>query len=216
MTTTSWSALTVGATAIVLAAGLTWPQLATAVNVAVVTGTLIAVFWYAVETRRLVQGQERGSELARHPWLKATNLHQGRFTVDDAFPFGGYDTWLPIKNVGLTPALGVEIETTVTVRDPVRDHPETGKGHRGEQVLVTGDTWHAQIAKLVLEGPYTTFEIHATIAYHTIDNGRGQLQVGFTYNAEQGWRNLPTRYDVWLSDGTRLAPGWERAVSAVK
>jgi hypothetical protein len=143
----------------------------------------------------------------RYAHVKATDLNPTDLRpstssdVDESGFLGGFHVWLPIQNVGSTPALDIETETHITIRDRDIEKPQEAHGSRGDQALVPGDIWHAEIAKLLIESPYTTFEIRMMITYKTIDRGRGRLDVGFSYTGAQRWRNLPTRYTVWRSDG---------------
>ncbi len=88
-----------------LAIGVFSPMLSGPINNAVVTATFVAVLWYAVETRRLVRGQERTAKISRHPWLEATNLKPEVIQPSHEIPLSGYHIWLPITNVGDTPAV---------------------------------------------------------------------------------------------------------------
>src|SRR5262249_3927293 len=89
----------------VLLIGARFDRLSTPLNSAVVTATFVAVLWYAIETHKLVVGQERTAEISRHPWLEATNLKPELRQVSDwGFSCRGYHVWLPITNVGTTPA----------------------------------------------------------------------------------------------------------------
>jgi hypothetical protein len=188
-----------------LVIGVVWPKSAGPINTAVLTATFVAIFWYAIETQRLVKGQERAAEIGRHPWLEATNLKPELIPpAHGEASFGGYHMWLPITNVGHTPAMDVEIETMTTITDPSLDRALEASKKRVGQTLVPRDVLHQEISRALLEGPQTTIEVKARVAYRTIDGGRGRLDVGFRYTAEKGWRNLPTRYEAWLSDGTHL------------
>lgn len=205
MRTRWWVVITVVGAIGLPAIGIVCPKLAAPINTAVLTATFVAIFWYAIETRRLVQGQERAAEIGRHPWLEATNLKPEPIPpTNGEASFGGYHIWLPITNVGHTPAVDLEIETTTTVTDPGLDQALEASEKRVGQTLVPRDVLHQEIARAFLEGPQTTIEVKARIAYRTVDGGRGRLDVGFRYTAEKGWRNLPTRYETWLSDGTHL------------
>lgn len=205
MKTRWWFVITVVAAIALPAIGIVWPNLASLVITAVLTATFVAIFWYAIETRRLVEGQERAAELDRHPWLEATNLKPEQIPPGDGeAAFGGYHIWLPITNVGHTPAVDLEITTHITVTDrDVERALEAGEKRVG-QTLVPRDVLHQEIGTVFLEGPYTTIRVNVRIVYRTIDGGRAELEIGFVYTAEKGWRNLPTRYQFWLSDGSHF------------
>ncbi len=49
------------------AIGIVCPNFANLITTAVLTATFVAVLWYAIETRRLVVGQERAAELFLGP-----------------------------------------------------------------------------------------------------------------------------------------------------
>jgi len=206
MSSSSWVILAVvGAIALALI-GLAFTTFSTPINIAVTTATFVAVLWYAIETRRLVLGQERTAEISRHPWLEATNLKpEAKGPGDWEFPLRGYHIWLPITNVGGTPALELEVETNLRVLDPSKPRPQEGAGKRVGQTLVPRDALHLEIGRVFFEGPETAFEVDVTISYRTVDGGRAQVGVSFTYDASRGWRNGPTRYEIRLSDGTRLS-----------
>jgi len=186
------------------AIGLVCPTLANPIGTAVTSATFVAVLWYAIETRRLVGGQERAVEIARHPWLEATNLKPEPIAPGEGKVFGGFRIWLPITNVGSTPALDLKLETTTTITDPSLDLAREASEARAGQTLVPRDVLHQEIAEAFLGGPQTTIVVKARIAYRTIDQGRGRVEVGFQYTASKGWRNLPTRYETWLADGTHI------------
>lgn len=206
MRTRWWVVITVAVAIGLLAVGIVAPTLASPINTAILTATFVAILWYAVETRRLVEGQERTAEIARHPWLVATNLKPELIPhTESEAPFGGYHIWLPITNVGPTPAVDLEIEATTAVSDPSLDRVLEAKEKRTGQTLVPRDVLHQEVARVFSEGPQTTIEVKMRIAYRTIDGGRGRLDVGFQYTAEKGWRNLPTRYETWLADGTHFS-----------
>jgi len=200
-----WIVIAVGGAVVLGLVGLLFDKLSGPINTAVVTATFVAILWYAIETRKLVSGQERTAEIARYPWLEATNLKpEARKTSDWQLPLSGYHVWLPITNVGSTPAVELEVETTLRVVDSTRARPLEGAGKKVGQTLVPRDVLHLEIGRVLIEGPDTAFEISVQIAYRTIDGGRARVEMSFTYNAAQGWRNGPTRYEVRLSDGTRL------------
>jgi hypothetical protein len=113
------------------AMGLLCSKLAGPLSIAATTATFIAVLWYAIETRRLVLGQERTVEISRHPWLEATTLKpEVRRSGDWEFPLDGYHVWLPITNVGNTPAVELEIDSSLRALDPAHPRPQEGLGRR--------------------------------------------------------------------------------------
>jgi hypothetical protein len=180
-------------------------QLAGAINAAVVMATFLAVLWYAIETRELVEGQERATELDRHPWLEATNLRPERIAPpSEGRPLGGFQIWLPITNVGHTPAIDLEVDALTTVSNVDIGQTIEAREKRFGQTLVPRDVLHQEISRVFLEGPRTTIRVDVRIVYRTIDGGRADLTVGFTYTAEKGWRNLPTQYQFWLADGSHF------------
>ncbi len=105
MSTRWWIGVTVSGAVSLGAIGVFSPMLSGPINDAVVTATFVAVLWYAVETRRLVRGQERTAKISRHPWLEATNLKPEVIQPSHEIPLSGYHIWLPITNVGDTPAV---------------------------------------------------------------------------------------------------------------
>ncbi len=216
MKTQWWVAITVVGAIGLPAVGILYPNFAAPITTAVLTATFIAMSWNAIETGKLVDGQERTAEISRHPWLKAADLKPEPIspTAQAAFggptgraAFGGWHIWLPITNVGHTPAVDLEIEPTTTISDPGFNRPRALRAtdaKRVGQTLVPQDALHLEIARAFLDSPHSTIEVKVRIAYRTIDGGRGQLDVGFQHTAEKGWRNLPTRYETWLGDGTHF------------
>lgn len=205
MKTRWWVVITVVAAIALPAIGIVSPNLANPISTAVLTATFVAIFWYAIETRRLVGVQERAAELDRHPWLEATNLKPEQIPPSDGeAAFGGYHIWLPITNVGHTPAVDLEITTHITLTDRDIERALEAREKRVGQTLAPRDVLNQEIGRAFLEGPYTTIRVNVRIVYRTIDGGRAELEVGFVYTAEKEWRNLPTRYQIWLADGTLL------------
>jgi len=201
----TWIVVIVVGAAGVGAISLICTELAGAINTAVVMATFLAVLWYAIETRRLVVGQERASELDRHPWLEATNLKPERIAPpSEGTPLGGFHVWLPITNVGHTPAIDLEIDALTTVADVDIGRTVEAREKRVGQTLVPRDVLHQEISRVFLEGPNTTIRVDVRIMYRTIDGGRADLSVGFLYTAGKGWRNLPTQYLFWLADGSHF------------
>ena len=206
MTPRRWIALVLVGAAVTIGVGAISPSIGSAIGAGMLTATFVAILWYTFETRRLVDVQERAGEFDRHPWLKATDLAPTEIApgADQGSPFGGSHIWLPITNMGRTPALDLVVSTKLKVSDPDnRKQLEAGERSEG-QTLVPGDVLHIEIGRVLFDGPKTEIEIAVTVEYRVSDGGRGQVNVGFRYTSAKGWRNLPTRYQFWLSDGSQF------------
>lgn len=172
-------------------------QAAGALSTGVLAATLVAATWYTLETRSLRLQQQWDSDIRNHPWLKGSDLKVNR---DEGPLIWREVVYLPIKNVGLTPAHDVHI----TVRWRVEgQEPSAGHGSHSGISLAPGDTGRVKLCQIDFEAPGDQASIDVEIAYKSSVGGGGQLKMNF-YTHERGWTNGPMSYEFWLSDGRRF------------
>jgi hypothetical protein len=99
------------------------------------------MLWYSLETRHLVEAQRRSTEIDRHPWLLALTLKTHLIGAEGDFPLGAEHLWLPIRNVGASPAFDVRVDLTGTV-DGEAVETETFLKQRLGRIIVPNDTLH--------------------------------------------------------------------------
>ena len=184
----------------------------------VVAATAVILLWYTVETRglRLEQGrlrkqQDADNELRNHPWLRATDLKPDWKAADkETGLFGRWTVYLPITNVGTSPAFDVttRVEWKVT-----SDIPQSGESVFRQVVLAPEDSAHTRLCEVDLHAPNDRFSIGVEITYRNYLGGSGRLHLTFLQDEPgRGWSNGPMSYEFWLSDGRRypappVAPG---------
>jgi hypothetical protein len=179
---------------------------ASATNAGLIAATLVGIVWYSWETSKLVEAQRRSIEIDKHPWLTATNLAPQDIPGGaDPGLFGGFRLFLPIRNVGETPAYNVSVQASHTTR--VRATPDReGQSEFRNQVIVPGDTLTVLLGEVFFNLPpsYTRIvDVLVSIRYEVFDRGRGEIQLNFQYMTAAGWGNGDTRYTIWLADGRR-------------
>jgi hypothetical protein len=187
-----------GATA---AAGPGQSVLASGLSAGLLAATLVAIIWYSWETRRLVDSHESGAELDKHPWLSSTTLKpEEQPEGADPFLCGGFRLWLPIQNVGRTPALDIRVES----RWETADHRLSlaALNQSEDQVIVPADTLHAYLGHIGFLVPNgADAELSVRVTYNVPFGGGGELLLRFQYRSRQGWGNGPTRYRFRLASG---------------
>jgi hypothetical protein len=176
-----------------------------ALSAGLLASTLVVVLWYSWETRRLVDTQRRANELDQHPWLSATSLRIEEIGPSEGtFAFGGHGVWLPIENVGRTPAFDVNVAVDVSVPD--RDSggaPKHLQKKARDQVIVPRDQLHIRFPDIAWPGIPFRATAAVQIRYCVMDGGRGEIDLAF--NCTDGnWLNGPTQYRFWMADGTSL------------
>jgi len=180
------------------------PNDAAALSTAVLAGTLGGILWYTFETRALRLQQQWDGELRNHPWLKGSDLVVNR---DDStariMGMVACETiYLPVKNVGTTPAYALHMKVLweMTGQNPARQEREAASGLS----LAPGDTCHAKLCDIQFEDPGDRATINVEIDYKSFMGGGGRLKLNF-YSHEKGWANGPTSpYGFWLSDGRQF------------
>jgi hypothetical protein len=124
---------------------------ATGINAGLLAATFVAILWYSIQTRRLVDAQERSTEIDKHPWLLATTLDAQWLAAGDDFPLGGEHLWLPIKNSGVSPAFKVQVHAAYAYA--VEGHAvESEKSSRQVtgQLIVPNDTLLFEIGRVTM------------------------------------------------------------------
>jgi hypothetical protein len=176
---------------------------AAGLNAGLLAATFLAILWYSLETRRLVDGQRETNEIARHPWLAATSLKPDEIQPTVTAPLGGLRLWLPSENHGTTPAY---ISNT-TVEGELSDDSRGARFDPRErpvdtQVIVPGDFLSLRLGSLIFTESTRRGSLNAKarIEYQTADGGSGELSVGFIYR-DGDWTNLDTTYRFTLRSG---------------
>jgi len=174
-------------------------QSASLLSTAMLAATLVAAAWYSLETRVLRLQQQRDSEVRNHPWLKGSDL---KVTWDKEHGgLAGRDiVYLPVINVGTTPAQDVQI----TIRWRVEgNEPSSGEREIGGMVLMPGDTLNSKLCEIDWNFPDDRANIDVNITYRSFAGGGSRLKMNF-YSHESGWANGSMSYEIWLSDGRRF------------
>lgn len=159
----------------------------------VLTATLVAVYLYTAETRRLRLDQRAESELRQHPWLDLSGVRvekepQGRGVL------GSYVFWCPVKNVGPTPAF--EIKHMVKWRATGNEvHEEIGEG--SVACLVPGQTIEIAIPTDIDEPAQHRVEL--VLQYRTAFGGGGILMTAYEVLGRHKARVLASDYTWWSS-----------------
>ena len=190
-----------GATAAARPGSSAW---ASGLGAGLIAATLVAIIWYSWETRRLVDSHESGAELDKHPWLSGTTLKpQEQPEGADPFLFGGFRLWLPIQNVGRTPALDVRVESRWETTDHRLNLAALNQPIQ-DQVIVPSDTLNAYVGHIGFLMPHgAEAELSVRVTYTVPLGGDGELPLTFQYRSRQGWGNGPTRYRFRLDNGVQ-------------
>jgi hypothetical protein len=181
-----------------------WLQ-ATTLNVlnnAALVSTLVALVWYTFETRGLRLQQEFDSEIRNHPWLKGSDLRPN-WVKDHGGMLGRDIVYLPITNVGITPAHDVCIELKWTVTSK---KSKSGQNKITGLVLAPSDTGHIKLCEIDKEAPDERTGIDVEISYRSFTGGGGRLEMNFVREPGKGWTNGPMSHEFWLADGRRYPP----------
>ena len=180
------------------------PNIGTALSVGLLAATLMAILWYTIETRSLRLQQQWDSEIHNHPWLKGSDLdvNQDEPTARFMGIVASETIYLPVKNVGTTPAyaLHINVQWEMKGQSPSRQERQVVSGLS----LAPGDTCHARLCDLEFLDPGDRATIDLEIEYRSFMGGGGRLKMNF-YSHEKGWANGPTSpYEFWLSDGRQF------------
>jgi len=193
----------------------------------VVAATAVILLWYTAETHglrleqeRLRKQQDADNELRNHPWLRATDLKPDWKASEETGLFGRWTVYLPITNVGTSPAF--DVTTRVEWKLTSADIPQSGEGTFRKLVLAPQDTAHTHLCEVDLHGPDDRVSIGVEVVYRNHLGGGGRLHLTFLQDEPgKGWANGPMSYEFWLSDGRRypappVAPGATHQASAAQ
>ena len=82
------------------------------ITAAILAATLVSILWYTVETHKLRTNYEKGAEIESFPWLTGSDLKVNKNETIENFIWS--DTiYLPIKNVGKTPAFDISLRRII-------------------------------------------------------------------------------------------------------
>jgi hypothetical protein len=166
----------------------------------VLTITAIAIIWYSYETRKLRIATEntrtdtlRTTEIEYHPWLVGSDLK-----IDDDPHIFTPSIWLPVKNVGKTPAFIASIICEYYLWDDLI----TSETYRN-QIVPPNDVLHFKIVSIKqTSGDPGADRISVAITYSTHLKGSGIIKHEFGRVAS-GWENLKSEYTIALSTGEK-------------
>ena len=178
-----------------------WVQSTTlnVLNGAALVSTFVAVVWYTVETRVLRLQQEFDSEIRNHPWLKGSNLKIDRVEDENAGMFGRDVIYLPVTNVGVTPAHNIFVNVRWELKGRLSSN---GVKKYNQLVLAPNDTCHLKLCELDYDDPDDGAIISVEMSYESFMGGGGSFEMTFVKEPGQGWANGPmSPYRFWLSDG---------------
>lgn len=171
-----------------------------------VAATGVILLWYTVETRGLRLEQVRSrkqqdaeNELRSHPWLRATGLKPDWKANEGPGLLGRWVVYLPITNVGASPAF--DVRTRVEWKT-TSDVPQSGEATFREVALAPGDSANLRLCEVDLYTPQDRASVGVEITYRNHVGGGGRLRLSFLQDeAGKGWENGPMSYEFRLSDG---------------
>ena len=166
------------------------------ITAAILAATLVSILWYTVETHKLRTNYEKGAEIESFPWLTGSDLKVNKNETIENFIWS--DTiYLPIKNVGKTPAFDTKIQTNINAQEP--DILE--KKEYQDIIIAPGDTYHFKLGQLNYHNPTEDVaQIDVTLTYKSYLGGKGKSTQNFVYR-NKSWANGPSTYQFILSDG---------------
>lgn len=144
-------------------------------STAALLSTLAAVIWYTIETRGLRLQQQFDSEIRNHPWLTGSNLKVD-WDKNQGGLLGRYTIYLPISNVGTTPANDLHVNVKWYVRGK---EPHSGENSITGLILTPTDTGHLKLCEIDFEAPGDQVTIDAEITYRSFMGGGGRLKMNF-------------------------------------
>lgn len=168
------------------------------VNLIVVAITAFLICWYLLETRKLRIANEKSREEAEkareiefHPWLSGSDLEIDHPQLSTAA------IWLPVKNVGKTPAMNVLFDSEFYFRGESMPSLTHKLGF-----IAPNDVAHFKIVSLGNTPKEPDDEsISVTISYSTHLKGSGKIKQDFVKIAG-GWMNKgECDYTFTLSTG---------------
>jgi hypothetical protein len=177
------------------------PDTLNILNGGVLVATLVTITWYTIETRALRLQQEFDSEIRNHPWLRGSDLS---VTWDkDRNVFGGRDTiYLPITNVGATPAHDLQAEIQWTVAG---NKTRQGQNRIDGLMLAPNETGHLKLCEIDYEALSERATLDVEIVYKSFSGGSGRKRMNFFREPGKNWVNgTMSPYEFRLSDGRRF------------
>lgn len=191
-----WVILILGFSLCTFLIGSTNPNQFGLLQSVILTATLVTIFWYTVETHKLRTNYEKGAEIESYPWLTGSDLKVNKNETIENFIW--HETiYLPIKNVGKTPAFDIRVQTNINAQGP--DILE--KKEYQDIIIAPGDTYHFKIGQLNYHNPTEDVaQIDVTLAYKSYLGGKGKLTQNFVYR-NKSWANGPSTYQFTLSNG---------------
>jgi hypothetical protein len=193
----------VGAGVLIVFIGL-WVEKTTldALSAAALVSTLGALIWYTIETRGLRLQQAFDSEIRNHPWLKGTDLKIDRVEGESVGMFGRDIVYLPVTNVGVTPAHDIMMKIRWELKGSL---PANGETEYKQLVLAPNDTYHLKLCQLDYDDPDSSAAINVEVSYKDFLGGGGSFKMSFVKAPGEGWSNGPmSPYRFWLSDGRKF------------
>jgi hypothetical protein len=194
--------IVIGTGAGVLADSNRW---ATGTQVGLLAATLVAAYWYASVTQRLLNAQGDAVEISEHPWLQVPGWPTPT-TIDDPGPLR-VDNSIELLNVGRSPALIQRVTATQPQEPNASPWKVDLKGDSNPRVLAPGQGYPIQVATIhVGPGSSETNPVYldVRIDYRTIHGGTGLVILRCRYSVAGGWKSRETRYQVVLSSKRQL------------
>jgi hypothetical protein len=166
--------------------------------------TLVAAFWYALVTHRLLVSQRDASEIAEHPWLHVSAWPISEvLDPDQGRPLPIVAASLRLKNVGRAPALLQSVAVSQPPEADASTWKVSLKGDGNPRALAPGQGFVVDIADIQVGVGARPVYIDVSIDYLTVHGGKGWILLRFRY-AGGSWKSRQTRYDCTLSSGVRL------------
>lgn len=190
-----WFILILGLSLIIFSIGRIYLNHISLLQTVILTATFVVILWYTFETYRLRINYEKGAEIESFPWLVGSDLVINKRETIESFIYDE-TIYLPIKNVGKTPAFDIIFQTNINVQGP--DILE--KKEYQDIVIAPGDTCHFKLGQLNYHNPADEAQVDVVITYKSYLNGEGKLTHNFYYR-NKSWANGPSTYHFKLSDG---------------
>lgn len=164
--------------------------------------TLLAVLWYSLETRRLVRIQREVAEIQDHPWLKVRAWpHRRPLPRTVETPFGGTIAYLPILNVGRTPALFRSLTVEWERMEGSTEFEVILGTDLNPRVLAPGQDFVNRTIEIRYGAPTPPrLLVNVSIAYRTVHGASGRVMLRFRF-ADGTWKSRDTDYERILSSG---------------
>lgn len=179
-----------------------WPSMAQVIQAVLLVATFWAVAFYTFETRQLRLQQQTDQEIHQHPWLSISE-YSLRASPDERATSDDLVVSAEISNLGLTPALQIDVDATFVWRSE-RDQRTCQRTQVGTLVPQGKVIWRLPV-KAIGVG---TAELHLALTYRTLTGGTAVAIAETEITDPAAFRYLSSQYSVTLSGGHTLPDGF--------